>query len=392
MSQAHPAADAATPPRWANLSAMQSGGPRQAPLCSSLLLINLTVFALMLRAGSGLWHSASGVPLAWGASFGPATQDGQWWRLLTAMFVHFGLVHLVLNLWALWDVGRLLERLYGPLRFALLYLGSGLVGNLLSLVVQGNQAVSGGASGAIFGLYGALLVSLWREREQVDRREFRWMFGVALVFTLLTLGMGWFAGGIDNAAHLGGLGAGATLGTLLARRWMPHSPAPIRERWLAAVALGVGMAALLTHIPAPSYLMGEELRARAAIQQFLNQDQRVSQRWNQLLAARPATLGGGNLSFDELAGRIEANVTTVYDTSFEQLTAANPGAGAPSAKTLESLQAYAALRADAARALADGLRQQDPGKIDAALKKARQARAAAQQPPAPAAAPPASHP
>ncbi|MBK9444525.1 MAG: rhomboid family intramembrane serine protease [Comamonadaceae bacterium] len=362
-----------------------AGGPRQVPLTSAMVLINLAVFALMLMAGSGLWHSASGVPLAWGASFGPATQDGQWWRLLTAMFVHFGLVHLVLNMWALWDVGRLVERLLGPLRFALLYAGSGLIGNLLSLVVQGNQAVSGGASGAIFGLYGAMLVSLWRERAQVERREFRWVFGVAVVFALLTLGMGWLASGIDNAAHLGGLISGACLSSLLPRRWSPRSPALQRERGLAALALVLGIAALVTHIPEPTYLMGDELRARAAIRQFLTDDQRVSQRWNQLLAARPATLGGGNLSFDELAGHIEDNVTAVYDNSFEQLTAANPGAGAPSAKTLEDLQNYAALRADASRALADGLRHKDQEKIRQALDKARQARSASSQPPASAA-------
>jgi len=370
----------------ASLTALMAGGPRQVPLTSTLVLINAVVFLLMLKAGSGLWHSASGVPLAWGANFGPATQDGQWWRLLTAMFVHFGLVHLVLNMWALWDVGRLVERLLGPLRFALIYAGAGLIGNLLSLVIQGNQAVSGGASGAIFGLYGAMLVSLWRERAQVERREFRWIFGVAVVFTLLTLGMGWLASGIDNAAHLGGLISGACLGSLLARRWSPRSPALLRERGLAALALVLGIAALVTHIPEPTYLMGDEMRARAAIRQFLTEDQRVSQRWNQLLAARPATLGGGNLSFDELAGRIEDNVTAVYDNSFEQLTAANPGTGAPSAKTLEDLQTYAALRADASRDLVDGLRHKDQEKIRQALDKARQARSAASQPPASATA------
>ena len=64
------------------------------------------------------------------------------------MFVHFSFIHIALNMWALWDVGRLLERLLGRWRYAVLYLGAGAVGNLLSLVVQGNRAVSGGASGA----------------------------------------------------------------------------------------------------------------------------------------------------------------------------------------------------------------------------------------------------
>ena len=151
--------------------------PRQAPVTTGLLVINVVVFLVMLVFGAGLWHSANGVQLAWGANFGPATLDGQWWRLFTALFIHFGLLHLALNILALWDIGRLVERLLGPTRFVLLYLGSGVIGNLVSLVVQGNQAVSGGASGAIFSLYGALLVFLWRERKQVNGTEFRWLFG-----------------------------------------------------------------------------------------------------------------------------------------------------------------------------------------------------------------------
>ena len=139
----------------------------RTPLTHGLLVVNIFVFLAMISQGAGLWHTTTGVQLAWGANFGPATQDGQWWRLATAMFIHFGVLHLAMNMWALRDVGRLVERLYGPWRFAVLYLGSGILGNLLSLVAQGNQAVSGGASRAIFGLYGGLLVFLWRERLQV---------------------------------------------------------------------------------------------------------------------------------------------------------------------------------------------------------------------------------
>jgi rhomboid protease GluP len=98
------------------------------------------VFLLMLAFGAGLWHAPNGVQLAWGANFGPATKDGEWWRLATAMFLHFGLVHLAMNMWALWDAGRLVERWIGHLRFAVLYLASGLAGNLVSLVVQGDRA------------------------------------------------------------------------------------------------------------------------------------------------------------------------------------------------------------------------------------------------------------
>ena len=99
-----------------------------------LVGINLLVFLGTLISGAGLWHSSNSVQLAWGANFGPATQDGEWWRLCSAMFLHFGVIHLTLNLWALWDAGQLVERMYGHARFAAIYFGSGLTGNLLSLV------------------------------------------------------------------------------------------------------------------------------------------------------------------------------------------------------------------------------------------------------------------
>lgn len=362
------------------LTDLMGSSPARVPVTSTLLLINLLVFVLMLVFGTGLWQNASGVQLAWGANFGPATQDGQWWRLLTALFVHFGLLHLVLNMAALWDVGRLLERLYGRWRFVLLYICSGVMGNLLSLVVQGNQAVSGGASGAVFSLYGALLVFLWRERLQVDRSEFRWLFGGACVFTLLILGMGLVVPGIDNAAHVGGLLTGALLGRLLARPWTPASPRSSRGRGVAGILLLLSGMLLVSRIPPPSYRFGEELRAREAIRQFLSQDQGISQRWSNILTTGQRE----GLSFNQLAGRIEAHVTAGYEHSFEQLTAASPDSAVPSTNALEALQAYATQRADASRALVEGLRSNDHNKIREALKQAQHQSAPTPDPDVPA--------
>ena len=352
-----------------SLTDLLHDSPWRAPVTLALLTSNIVVFGLTLVYGAGLWHNSNGVQLAWGANFGPATQDGQWWRLATAMFLHFGVLHLALNMWALWDVGRLVERLYGRLRFSALYLGSGVAGNLLSLVVQGNRAVSGGASGAIFGLYGALLVFLWRERKHVDRREFRWLFGAATVFTLLTLIMGHFVPGIDNAAHIGGLLTGALLGRVLARPWAHASPRTHGGRWIAAASLLLAVTVLVTHIPAPTYRMGEELRARQAIRAFMLEDQRISQRWDDILASGRKD----PVTFEELAGRIDTGVTADYLESFEQLSALSLGAGAPSAQTLEALRNYAALRGGASHALAEGLRAKDPVKIRQALESARSA-------------------
>jgi rhomboid protease GluP len=364
-----PFVDRRSAPR-ATLTELMHCGPRQAPVTTALLAINLLVFALMLVAGAGLWHTSNGVQLAWGANFGPATQDGQWWRLFTAMFIHFGVVHMALNMWALWDVGRLVERLYGRWRFTLLYLASGVLGNLLSLVVQGNMAVSGGASGAIFSLYGALLVFLWRERRQVERGEFRWLFGASVVFTLVTLGLGLVVPGIDNAAHIGGLLSGALLSVLLARPWTPNSPRLRFGRWAAAIMLAVSLVVMVLRIPPPIYRLGEEMRAREAIRQFLNDDQRISQQWGAILDKGQRE----GLTFEQVAGSIDTKVTAGYEHSFEQLMAASPGEKAPSAKTLEALQNYATLRVDASRELSEGLRSKDPVKIRKALDQARKAR------------------
>jgi rhomboid protease GluP len=141
---------------------------------------------------------------------------------------------------------------------------------------------------------------------------------------------------------------------------------------------------MVTHIPAPSYRFGEELRARETIRQFLSQDQRISQQWSAILANGQRQ----GLSFEQIAGSIDTHVTAVYAHSFEQLMAASPGAAAPSAKTLETLQNYASLRADASRELAAGLRSQDRNKIRNALEQAKQAQSLSTAPPTPAASTP----
>jgi rhomboid protease GluP len=350
---------------------------RQVPVCSALVLANVLVFVVMLKFGAGFWHTSSGVPLAWGANFAPAVQDGQWWRLFSAMFIHFGVIHLVLNMWALWDVGRLMERLLGPLRVVCVYLGAGAAGNLLSLVVQGSAAVSGGASGAVFGLYGALLVLLWRERAQVERTEFKWLFGGAGAFTAVILGMGFVVPGIDNAAHGGGLLAGALLGLVLARPWTAGSPQSHRARWWAGAVLVLLVGAMVARIPPPAYRFTEELQARQAIAQFLVEDQRMGQR----LGAIVSTGVRAGQSFEALAGRIEDSVAVGYEHSFEQLMQASPDTAVPSAGALQAMQGYASQRADNARELVQSLREGNPKQVREALKKAQKPLGALKSPP-----------
>ena len=355
---------------------LQDRVPR-VPVTLWLIAANTTVFVIMLGFGAGLWHGNNNVQLAWGANFGPATKDGEWWRLGSALFLHFGLFHLALNMISLWDGGRLVERMFGPARFVLIYICSGLSGNLLSLIAQGDRAVSGGASGAIFGIYGALMVFLWRERSRLNASEFKWLFWGAVGFSIVTIVLGLQITGIDNAAHIGGLIGGILAGAALMRPLAPAQHAG-RGRWLAAGALITGATLLISNIPAAKYRWSEEILARGEINQFLYEDARISARWGAILnhAHRKQA------SFDELAGQIESEVSDSYDQSFAELSKLHLSSAAPSAAALDSLRKYAEHRRDASRALVKGLRAKDLQQIQQALEQARQAPRQVAQPPA----------
>lgn len=350
---------------------------RHIPVTLLLIAANLLVFAAMLTQGAGLWHTDNGVQLAWGANFGPATKDGEWWRLASALFLHFGVLHLGMNMLSLWDGGRLVERMYGPARFLLLYVASGLTGNLLSLIAQGDRAISGGASGAIFGVYGGLMVYLWRERANLHPAEFKRLFWGAAVFSALTIFLGFQVTGIDNAAHIGGFATGILSGLALGHP--RHAPRPALPRLAAGGLLAALVLVLLARIPEPRYRWSEEVRARGEIGAFLREDARITARWGSLLGRA----GRGEASFDELAGRIENEVAAEYADSFEQLSRLRLDPAAPSAPALNTVRQYAELRLDASRALVEGLRAHDPRRVREALELANQApwRAVSERPP-----------
>lgn len=340
------------------------------PVTLFLVAANLLVFLAMLLMGAGFWHSSNGIQLAWGANFGPATQDGEWWRLGSALFLHFGAVHLAMNMWALWDGGQLVERMYGHLRFAIIYVLSGVAGNLLSLVSNHGQVVSGGASGAIFGVYGALLVCLWRERHHLHPREFRWLFWGASGFAVATIAFGMLIPGIDNAAHSGGFITGLLGGVVLVRRLNPGRDLSRKLRLLAGGAAALASLVLVSKIPEPAYRWRDEALARKEINAFLQEDVVISQEWQKIVNESKR----GVASFDELAGRIDATIGDRYEESFEQLSLLPLNPALPSAATLAALRHYAELRRDASRSLANGLRNKDSREISQAVAQEKRSR------------------
>ena len=359
-----------SPPSMQSLHDLLYQHVPRVPVTQLLVILNLLVFIAMLAGGADLWHSSNSVQLAWGANFGPATQDGEWWRLGSAMFLHFGAVHLTLNLWALWDGGQLVERMYGHARFAGIYFASGLTGNLLSLVAHKGLAISGGASGAIFGIYGALLIFLWRERRNLHPEEFRWFFWGAAGFAAASLILGLLITGIDNAAHIGGFLTGMLGGIIFARPINLVNPVTHRKRLLAAGVFALAIAILISQIPLRAYRWSEEALARKEIGEFLRDDVAISQAWKSILTQGKR----GDISFDELAGRIDTAVGDRYEESFEQLSHLPPNPALPSAATVEILRHYAERRRDASRALAEGLRANEPALIRDALEMEKQSR------------------
>lgn len=183
---------------------------RRLPRPRSLTMVLLVALGVVFVAEVALGGLRSlGVLIDMGAMERSLVLAGQYWRLVTATFLHAGPLHLLLNGYALFLFGTLIESEIGPWRLGGLYLVTGFVASAVSFAFGSAGRVSVGASGAIFGLLGAWLVSNWRRRRLAAAQA-------NLRFALLLIGLnvvlGFSVGGIDNLAHLGGLGAGILAG------------------------------------------------------------------------------------------------------------------------------------------------------------------------------------
>jgi rhomboid protease GluP len=209
----------------------------------TLVGLNVLVWGLNVLSGMSPM-SPRAIDLAmWGANHLPLTIE-QPWRLLAATFLHGGILHLAFNMWALWDTGRLAERFYGNLQLALIYLVAGLSGSVASLFFAARTGVSVGASGAIFGVVGCLLAAIFTKAHKLPPVLVQSMRSSMLMFVGFSLFMGFTAGFIDNAAHIGGLAGGFLMGMVLAEKFDADEfrrQAPVRAVaavLLAALALG----------------------------------------------------------------------------------------------------------------------------------------------------------
>lgn len=176
-----------------------------------LIYANIGIYLLMVIKGLGFISFQAKDLLQWGANYGPLTKGGDWWRLLTSTFLHGGLMHLLANICGLIFVGIFLEPLLGRVKYLTAYILTGILASVASIWWY-DATVSVGASGAIFGLYGVFLALLLKKVfSPYFARTFLISTAIFVGFNLL---MG-LAGGIDNAAHIGGLLSGFVLGLIL---------------------------------------------------------------------------------------------------------------------------------------------------------------------------------
>jgi len=188
-------------------------------LTYALIAINVAVFLALAVLGKGFSRFPAVVLLVWGGYLAYEAQRGQWWRLLTSMFLHSGFMHLLSNMLGLYSLGVTIERVFGRRQLAVIYIGAGLLGSALSLHFSAQQAISVGASGAIFGMAGALIVGVFQHRKQVPA-AFGWQnIGGLAYFVFYSLANGFGRTGIDNAAHVGGLLAGCVIALILPTRF-----------------------------------------------------------------------------------------------------------------------------------------------------------------------------
>ena len=175
-------------------------------LAYALIAINVIAWFAMIGSGAPI-NGVGGTIYQNGALFGPLVADGEWWRIVTAGFLHAGIIHIAFNMYFLYFLGQILEPMIGKLRFGMIYAVS-LVGASFAVMVYSPNSPTVGASGAVFGLMGAAILAM--RARGIDPMQSG--LGLTLV---LNLGITFLIPGISIGGHIGGLVAGGIVGYLL---------------------------------------------------------------------------------------------------------------------------------------------------------------------------------
>jgi membrane associated rhomboid family serine protease len=273
--------------------AMATGTLRDYPATSALLAINLTVFVGMVVTGAGFLDFSPQAALKWGGNYGPLTLSGEYWRLVTAGFVHGGLFHVAVNMWCLFSLGQLSERLFGKLQTFFIYLLTGVGGALLS-IAHDPRHLEVGASGAVFGIAGALLAGVKFGNLAISAGEKRALTSSMVFFIgvnfLLGSGVTALGANVDNMCHLGGFITGALIGLPMGGFAQHHKIFQWATLLVTGVLLTFGYQELQGKYGIPEQLKQAQLAldrrdypgAITLLEQYTQKDPNDDQIWNTL--------------------------------------------------------------------------------------------------------------
>jgi membrane associated rhomboid family serine protease len=336
------------------------------PVTVGLIAINALIFIATLFDGADWLHGDGKVLIAWGANFGPYTTAGDWWRLFTSLFLHAGIAHIFFNMWALASFGPLVERLYGSPHYLLLYVLAGILASLTSTAWH-PAANSVGASGAIFGICGALLAAPLRVGQSFPADILRPVRSSAFVFLGWALYASFRSQGVDYAAHLGGFSAGFVLGLVTvpptADREISRRFRALR-RWLLLPTASVLLAGgLLWAQRSAASLNGDALYSHTA-HWMVRHEHAINAEFNSALRLRnqdPAAL-------DET---LASKVIPFWVEATELLDRIKLPANSPNIAALDTIQSVARRRTEAFQLLDQGLRGNDLQAISRATQELR---------------------
>jgi rhomboid protease GluP len=323
----------------------------------ALVAANVLVFVVMVARGVAPMEPKIVDLIAWGAGYGPRTTGGEWWRLLTATFLHIGAIHLAFNMYVLWDAGRLVERIFGNAGFLVLYLSAGLAGSVAS-TLWSPYVVSAGASGAVFGVYGGLLGFLVRERGSIPREALTKLQRGAVTFLGYNLLFGLSQKGIDMAAHLGGLGGGFVGGLVLAHP-LDARGASFRHAREAILAAGTAVA-----IVAAAHFMPRSVDLQAELERYDAMETRALGKYNDAIGE----LKAHRLTAAQMADEIDGDILPEWRASRDKL-AGIAHLPEKQAKLVASVVACMNVREEAFRLMAEGARSDDVALIKRANEK-----------------------
>jgi membrane associated rhomboid family serine protease len=254
---------------------------RKSPFTYIFLGLNLGVFLLMWMAGGmSVTSTDHSVLIGFGAKVNSLINDQQqYWRLVSAIFIHIGFAHFILNNYALWILGQQIEQIYGSSRFVLIYLVSGIAGSIASYVFNA-EAVSAGASGAIFGLFGTMGTFAFRYRKEIPASIRRDITRRIIPVIAINLIFGFSVSVVDNAAHIGGLLSGVVLALIVPYKRPTETSTSIVWRALQIISLVIIMATFVEAFrhydgPRPSFsnlTSNPEARVREEIRRINEAD------------------------------------------------------------------------------------------------------------------------